>query len=77
MTAAQKPSPAGTPPARPDSTSPGSDAKKRWVRKGPIQVVLNQIPKQEKRVAELKEQLSREQRELEKLLKVKEALEAK
>lgn len=72
MTAAQKSSPAAS-PARPEAAT----TQKRWVRKGPVQVVLNQILKQEERVVELKEQLSREQRELEKLHKAKEVLEAK
>ena len=70
--AAQAPRPTPTP-----SPTPGSTARKPWIRKSPVEVVLDQIHKQEERVAELQEQLNREKRELDKLQKAKEVLEAK
>jgi hypothetical protein len=76
MTAAQKQTSTAAPSGRlaPSSETPG---RKPWKRKSTVDVVLNQIHKQEERVAELQEQLTHEKRELEKLHKAKEVLEAK
>lgn len=75
MTALQK-----KPPAPAQSTQPAPAAatsgRKPWVRRSPVEVFLDQIRKQEERVAELQEQLNREKRGLEKLQKAKEILEA-
>ncbi|MGH9641653.1 MAG: hypothetical protein ACRD3Q_04455 [Terriglobales bacterium] len=71
LSAAQPPRP--TPTSAPTS---GTSARKPWVKRTPVQVVLDQIHKQEERVADLQEQLSLENRELEKLHKAKEVLEA-
>ncbi len=76
MTAAQKQPPAAPPPGRPAPASP-TPGRKTWVRKSTVDIVLAQITKQEGRVADLQEQLTREKRELEKLHKAKEVLEAK
>jgi len=76
MNAAPKQTAAAVPPARP-ATSSATTGRKPWVRRSTVDVVLNQISKQEERVAELQEQLTREKRELEKLHKAKEVLEAK
>jgi hypothetical protein len=59
------------------SQTSGTSTRKSWVRKSGVEVVLDQIAKQEKRVAELQEELTREKRELDKLHKAKEAMEAK
>ena len=77
MTAAQKKASAAATPSRPAPAPLGATGRKPWVRKSPVEVVLDQIRKQEDRVAELQEQFNREKRELEKLQKAKEVLEAK
>ena len=54
-----------------------SKSRKPWIRRTPVEVVLDQIRKQEERVSELEEQFNREKRELQKLQKAKEVLEGK
>jgi hypothetical protein len=51
--------------------------RKPWIKKTPVDVVLDQIHKQEQRVSDLETQFKHEKRELEKLQKAKEVLEAK
>jgi len=63
----------GERPETPTTTS----QRKPWIKKTPVEVVLDQIRKQEQRVAELQAEFNREKRELEKLQKAKEVLEAK
>jgi hypothetical protein len=53
-----------------------SSARKAWVPKTPVDVVLEQIGKQEKRVAALQKELDAEKALLGKLAKAKAALEA-
>jgi hypothetical protein len=50
--------------------------RKPWVKKTPVEVVLEQIIKQEERVAGMREELKREERELQKLQQAKKVLEA-
>jgi hypothetical protein len=50
--------------------------RKPWVKKTPVEVVLEQIAKQEERVAGMREELKREDRELQKLQQAKKVLEA-
>lgn len=71
----QKPAPAG--PNRPTPAPTGTTGRKPWVRRTTVEVVLDQIRKQEERVADLQEQLNHEKRELEKLQEAKKVLEAK
>jgi hypothetical protein len=78
MTPVHKQPPPAPAPSRPLSPETVGTAKRKpWVRRGPVEVVLDQIRKQENRVAELEEQLTHEKRELQKLQKAKEVLEAK
>lgn len=74
MTPAKKrsvsPSPIAAPPAAREPEIPaatGGKARKPWIRRTPVEVVLDQIAKQEDRVRDLEEQLNREKRELQKL----------
>jgi hypothetical protein len=53
-----------------------STTRKAWVPKTPVDVVLEQIGKQEKRVAALQKELDQEKALLVKLAKAKAALEA-
>jgi len=66
-------------------TEPGSKAsaiaapstgRKPWVPKSTVEVVLDQIAKQEKKVAELQRELDTEKTTLTKLLQAKKVLEA-
>jgi hypothetical protein len=50
--------------------------RKPWVKKTPVQVVLDQITKQEEKVNDMREELKKEERELQKLQQAKKVLEA-
>jgi hypothetical protein len=50
--------------------------RKPWIKKTPVEVVLEQIAKQEERVAGMREELKKEERELQKLQQAKKVLEA-
>jgi hypothetical protein len=60
--------------AAPAATSTSS--RKAWVKKTPVAVVLEQLNKQEERVAEMRKELAREERELAKLTQARKVLEA-
>jgi hypothetical protein len=53
-----------------------STGRKAWVKKTPVEVVLEQIGKQEEKVAGMREELAHEEHELEKLQKARQVLEA-
>lgn len=71
---AQKEREAVTPPKPQPSTA--TSTRKTWVKKTPVQVVLDQIGKQEKKVNDLRDELKQEERELQKLQQAKKVLEA-
>jgi hypothetical protein len=71
MTPEKKSEPSTRPAAA--GTSP---ARKAWTPKSPIDVVLDQIRKQEKRVSQLQQELDTEKNTLNKLLQAKKVLEA-
>jgi hypothetical protein len=50
--------------------------RKVWIKKTPVEVVLEQIGKQEQKVAEMRNELAREERELAKLTQARKVLEA-
>ena len=50
--------------------------RKAWVKKTPVEVVLEQLNKQEERVAGMREELANEERELAKLQQARKVLEA-
>jgi hypothetical protein len=54
-----------------------SGGRRPCVKKTPVEVVLEQINKQEQKVQQMEADLTREKREFQKLLKAKEVLEAK
>jgi len=53
-----------------------STGRKAWVKKTPVEVVLEQIGKQEEKVAGMREELAHEERELAKLQQARKVLEA-
>lgn len=58
-----------------EASAPAS-ARKTWKPKTPIEVVIEQIHKQEKKVADLEHDLDREKGSLNKLLQAKKVLES-
>lgn len=56
--------------------STAKSGRKPWIKKTPVEVVLEQIAKQEERVAGMREELKKEERELQKLQQAKKVLEA-
>jgi len=66
-----------TPPAStPSSAKPESAQRKAWIKKTPVEVVLEQIKKQEERVNEMRQDLQAEEKELQKLKKAQTVLES-
>lgn len=53
-----------------------STGRKPWIKKTPVGIVLEQIGKQEQKVAEMREAISYEERELAKLQQAKKVLES-
>jgi len=56
--------------------APESSGRKPWIKKTTVDVVLEQIGKQEEKVAEMREELAHEERELAKLQQARKVLEA-
>ena len=71
---AQKTASATAQAAAPATTATSS--RKAWIKKTPVDVVLEQIGKQEGKVAEMRKELLREERELAKLQQARKVLEA-
>lgn len=71
--AAKKPTEA---PAKPAAVAAEGSKRKPWIRRSPVDVVLQQIERQETRVADLQQELNKEKRELEKLNAARKVLEA-
>ena len=67
----QKPESSGMTPSAQSST------RKPWIKKTPIEVFLEQIEKQEEKVADLRKALVQEERGLAKLQEARKVLEAK
>lgn len=61
---------------KPVPTPEPSTGRKPWIKKTPVEVVLEQIGKQEEKVAEMREELAHEERELGKLQQARKVLEA-
>ena len=77
MTAQKTAAPAAQPAAtRAATTSTNTGSRKPWVKRTPVEVVLEQIGKQEEKVAGMRKELAREERELSKLQQAKKVLEA-
>ena len=72
MTADKKTESSAKAPASAGTTA----GRKAWVPKSPVEVILDQIAKQEKKVAELQHALDAEKVTLNKLLQAKKVLEA-
>ena len=62
--------------SKPPASGHDSSTRKAWTPKSPVEIILDQIRKQEKRVAELEQQLNTEKTTLNKLAQAKRVLEA-
>ena len=71
MTAEKKTEPGAKAPV-----TSGSGTRKAWTPRSPVEVILDQITKQEKRVADLQRELDTEKSMLTKLAQAKKLLEA-
>ena len=58
------------------TTRNATGGRKAWIKRTPVEIVLEQIGKQEEKVAEMRTELAREERELNKLQQAKKLLEA-
>ena len=67
--------PPKTTPAQPAAAA-SSGGRKPWIKKTPVEIVLDQFKKQEERVNEMRAELQREEKELAKLQQARKALEA-
>jgi hypothetical protein len=65
-----------TPTQKTVPTTAPSTGRKPWVKKTPVEIVLEQIGKQEEKVAEMRKELAQEERELAKLQQARKVLEA-
>ena len=69
-----RPKAAGTEPQT-QAPSQGDAAKRKaWIKKTPVEIILEQVTKQEEKVAALKKELAREEGELQKMRKATELL---
>ena len=64
--------------SQPGAPAAGSQTttKRKWAPKTPVEVVLQQIARQEKKVGELREELKKEEASLSRLQQAKRVLEA-
>ncbi len=78
MVATKKAPSTGAPKPESSATSSSAQAttRKPWVKKTPVEVVLDQIGKQEDKVADLRKELAVQERELAKLQQARKVLEA-
>lgn len=65
----------GEPGAKPSPVTAAGTGRKAWTPKSPVETVLDQIRKQEKKVAALQQELDAEKVMLNKLLQAKKVLE--
>jgi hypothetical protein len=63
-------------PQKAAPAAPEASSRKAWIKKTPVQIVLEQLDKQEEKVAEMREELAHEERELSKLQQARKVLEA-
>jgi hypothetical protein len=58
------------------SSATSTSGRKAWIKKTPLEIVLEQVDKQEEKVVEMREELAREERELAKLQQARTILES-
>ena len=55
----------------------GDSKRKPWIKKTPVEIILEQVAKQEEKVAELRKELAKEEGELKKMQDATKLLQAK
>jgi hypothetical protein len=66
MTAQKKGAPEGG--TAPQGTSQSSDAKRKpWIKKTPVEIILEQVAKQKEKVEEMRKEIQKEEGELKKM----------
>lgn len=55
----------------------GEARRKPWIKKTPVEIILEQVAKQEEQVAELRKELAKEEGELKKMQDATKLLQAK
>jgi len=55
----------------------GSEKRKTWIKKTPVEIILEQVAKQEEKVVELRKELAKEEGELKKMQDATKLLQAK
>jgi len=59
------------------AAKPSEGAKKKsWIKKTPVEIILEQVKKQEDKVAQLRKELAKEEGALQKMQKATDALKA-
>jgi hypothetical protein len=59
------------------ATGESSEKRKPWIKKTPIEIILEQVAKQEEKVAALRKELAKEEGELKKMQDATKLLQAK
>lgn len=78
MTAQKKePAQAGGSTSASAAQDSGSPKRKPWVKRSPVDVILEQVEKQERRVTDLRKELAKEEAELKKMQDATKLLQAK
>jgi len=65
-----------TPQKTAPNPEPAATGRRAWIKKTPVEIVLEQIGKQEQKVAGMRDDLAHEERELAKLQQARQVLEA-
>jgi hypothetical protein len=69
-----QPKAGGNEPQVQGSAQGDASKRKAWIKKTPVEIILEQVTKQEEKVAALKKELAREEGELQKMRKATELL---
>lgn len=74
MTAQKK---SGTAGSQGDAAEDSGAKRKPWIKKSPVEIILEQVTKQEEKVAAMRKELAKEEGELKKMQDVTKMLQAK
>jgi len=59
------------------TTGSGGEKRKSWIKKTPVEIILEQVAKQEEKVVALRKELAKEEGELKKMQDATKLLQAK
>jgi hypothetical protein len=69
--------PGGSASAGTATTESSSSKRKPWIKRTPVEIILEQVEKQEQKVADLRKELAKEEAELKKMQDATKLLSAK